>query len=768
MVFRRLCILLLLLCTLPVAHAATCIWELPSDYYCESSDGYDAGESGQSFYEYCTAPGSGGQYTNDDIDERPECRSVCCCNTDYPDDPISDSPISEQKCIDVRNDAGPHISYTDPVEGEACSVTCGGTGDPGGPPIADSFTVSGTVTKAGVMPPELLDGVKVTYNDNGPHTVFTNAQGSFTFENVSRGKHTFRATRPDCNPSQPTERDVQSNIFDLDFQLDCTPGGCTAQPVSDAETTVTPGQKRVRVDWTGDDCTNLQGYIVERCTPQRCTVLDFVPVFQNYYVDRAIEADTQYCYHIIASDRHAGWVRPTTGPDSASASHCTPPMSEYCLTHNVTEPQCFNNNEALHPIVFIDGEAVPIQNPYTGTAVCTEKNIALVEEQCEMVPPNRYTEFCADIDGTPSCQSMDICEECNTLLGYYLDLDARIPDGGVCRAMSGCLLTSEEHDRVHSTDVYTSCGEIGSCYDYTTSGSCQENPCSLGGGTCTWTPLPGMEELGFGVCAPVEGDGDCRRCEDVFGFCNATLCEKMGPNCLYNQRTLEEEPSKEVEIGEYACISKEEMACRFYDTYEQCVGDGPLRADIDVAYSVPDSIEGVRVNGSHEIRTPSDDALGFGVCSWVEDGGYCIKDANRRQLNVSGRVEDDCYELQEGPAIQKGCFKDIEAPRTIVPFTNDTFVEFGEYMAANISVYDNLYTLDEQDARFCIQRLRDDMRPCYPNMTYPPTPVPSENDTYRLYYYAADPAGNLETIKHTDLNMYEPSTAVLIDARLIT
>lgn len=758
-ILAPLLLLPLLLLFLPAALAAKwCIIEISQNVY----ECYEESECGScdptQLNDWCTTEQGGQLLTSSGTP--PQCVEVCCCERPPAIGTISSEPVSQAFCNALITSTGDYMTRTPNGDGD-CVATCSGSTGTGG--TTTTFRVSGTVyDMADPSSPRRLDAVRISYPaGNTIRTVFTDADGAYYIPDVPRGLTPVKAWHGECGDQTRTE-DVQADVTNLDFNLNCLTGGCDVGPVTDTTAVPVPGRAEVTVTWTPDTCHNLHGHLVYRCASDgtACFPAGYTGPDTGIFVDTAVPAGTGFCYDIrgLTND---GEEREQ---ELADATNCILPMDPYCIDGGSTVPVCFNADTELNPV----GADGSVLNPFTGSAWCDETNRLNVEE-CGGGTFCYYTSA-----GGTACRAPSDCELCNGLLGWFIDVSARVTGSTSCEHLAGCLLDNTGY----ATDAFESCGETRSCYDYRSEDACETtgttDRCHVSTDGCSWIAAPGIGELGFGACVPnALEDERCDACDAIFGFCNASLCEMLGESCHYN------ELAPLVDDGEpVGCVHRDEMACRFYDTMESCIGaGGAARPSIDVTYDLPDSLTGTRTSGTNAVSRPSNDRFSYGRCAWITDaanypetGGYCIKDANGRIAGIpwlDDRKEDDCLEVrgQHYAGGLAACLRDTTPPVTTLPLEPNSFIDASLLRSAVPIVSDDLFAPTDIDSWFC---LAQGAATCYPDRRFDNL-VPAEVGVapYTIYYYSEDPAGNLETVRSVSVNIEQDSAARLVEAVLV-
>lgn len=768
-IFFLIILTMLLSLTIVLADQACIIPVGNGDYVCELASAYD----GSDFPSYCTGQlGTLGQSSDT------RCVLKCCCEGNSP---LVDEPVSQTYCQSLDNFRYvPPSGSVDP--NQDCTVACGSSG--GG--TTATYTVSGFVYDDGNNA-AALQAAKIEYPLGSVIvTSFTDTTGKYNITNVPEGLRTFKASKIGCGQDQETEEITKDES--LDFHLNCVVGNCTINPVNDTAAVAVKGEAKATITWTPSDCADAIGYEITRCANDgqgKCVgtplTIGFVPpVNAGTFTDVAVPtADVQgaeagFCYHVNAIKQDGTNISQAV----EGAAHCIPPMNKRCTENAPTGSRCYNNDLELKPY----GPNGQI-TPFTGAASCDENNQAEADSN-KICGAGEYCYYALPPHSDPTCGSAEQCERCNGLFGWFVDTAARVIPGMTtsCEQLAGCILDNREY----AANTFASCEGITSCYDYRSKEACigsgaGTDQCGVSDDGCVWTMAPGMEELGRGVCRPHnfnEGEAQCESCESIFGFCNKTLCEETlgaGEHCYYNE-IVSYGQQGEIE----GCVSKEAMACRYYDTKTDCVGSGPNRPQVDVTYNPPEpSLDGERVSGTNNISEAGDDYFGFHRCAWIVDddatsgkGGYCVKDANGRLGMRRGLVEpfmDDCLESESPPNNLQKCFTDNTAPETTLPFANNEYIDANRLRQSTPVVYDKEegYLDASQYTRFCLAPSGG--APCYPD-TQLNLLLPNETGvaSYALYYYSFDAAGNLEPVRSITLNLDRDSGAYLEGASLVS
>jgi hypothetical protein len=229
----------------------------------------------------------------------------------------------------------------------------------------------------------------------------------------------------------------------------------------------------------------------------------------------------------------------------------------------------------------------------------------------------------------------------------------------------------------------------------------------------------------------------CSKCSELFGTCTSELCAAISPDCYYDAQENGLNPTIFAE-GMPRCVAKQDMACRYYDRQQDCIGKTPAVFD----------------SQTNRLTTPSNDKLGLGVCArWIQtpEGGHCIKNADR----TPDAREDDCLELGVFNSNPK-CVEDRTPPvTTFTPNPTSTYSS-QELNALPFTAQDDFSPQSDIKTYVCFTTN------CYPNQEVGAiNPLPTVG-SYTMRYFSADKHGNLEVIKSAPITVTESSAATLI------
>jgi hypothetical protein len=371
---------------------------------------------------------------------------------------------------------------------------------------------------------------------------------------------------------------------------------------------------------------------------------------------------------------------------------------------------------------------------------------------------------------------MPPCHKCNAVYGLFAYLGLEVPFQSQDWACGQDTLRFCFADYTRTTiDAYRSCQEVETCYDYRSQTQCGADPCakfSAGGEQfCAWNAPPGYDELGKGVCTPNDPDMErCDLCEEIFGTCNEELCLSLG-DCYFDG-----EPNGfSTPPWQPSCIHRRDMACRYYDTREDCLNANGLNQayDVDIIYDGQ-----TPVGGTHAVTQWSDDLMnqpgnpqpGFGKCQWDTSRGVCLK--NSDDLFLTAQKQDDCVEagLQENSFFYPACLRDTKPPKTTLLLPVEGRYGLGQFTDVDYYITDNLFSRSMVKTFFC---LVPEGMSCYPAHTSVPQAIAElgladeDEGRYLLYYFSKDPAGNYEPVRHALIDIREIITPTIVSVEVM-
>jgi hypothetical protein len=448
-------------------------------------------------------------------------------------------------------------------------------------------------------------------------------------------------------------------------------------------------------------------------------------------------------------------------------------------------------------------------------------NLSLAVDYCNT------EELCVETVEEPgaACKPIEPCQKCNGLFGLYANynlpitmsdgtplnceslqyygtksLNQRISPSSAIPHVGQCY----KDEQLTSQPAYGSCEQIDSCYAYSSKSACENDPCMKfqndnNANTCGWTSF--NDELGIGVCGPVDTDlVACGRCDtdSPLGFCTQELCqdiygqidEEGNSVCYYNTDALLSQPVTEEVIVKNqlfrsgvtpvfpTCQNKNNMACSFYTTKNDCIGETGQNAAFNISYSPSyafgvDTRAGIPIAGNNAQLAFSNDYFGFGTCQWLETEGRCIKNSDSYFYHsTTGSRHDDCMESASTQFLS--CLSDNEPPTTTILWREGDLPTYGifELLTLPMDMNDNQYPSIELTTVFSIvARGEPETYPLYTlddlgrdDATLLRELIPVEGE-YVVSYFSKDIAQNMEPVqtKHILVDMSSPSIDLSID-----
>ncbi|MBS3176871.1 fibronectin type III domain-containing protein, partial [Candidatus Woesearchaeota archaeon] len=318
------------------------------------------------------------------------------------------------------------------------------------------------------------------------------------------------------------------------------------------------------------------------------------------------------------------------------------------------------------------------------------------------------------------------------------------------------------------SDQCYACHPSMTCYDYKNREACQRNNC--GTGNCVWENVPGLEAIGIGVCKDLERS-NCQYCNSEGSQLADT---REGYNNIFDQCTRER--SIALSTPQNACffnpntgeaVGCEVATCGDFTTVGQCVGAGNP-AEIPTQ------------NANHEISNPSQNACNIPICNWRAQGlgGVCYKNANKwvdlNVLSPPSAQADDC----QGNPNPEECAADYFMPSSSIAVVDD---ENGRTLQINIidkqsRLGDELLRIEDtyklyycwtQTGTTCDPHQNSQAQ--YKGSTTGRAlhlvdgflyegenqifPTAFDEGAWDVYYYAEDPAKNIEVIHHQTIQV---------------
>lgn len=638
-----------------------------------------------------------------------ECTSGCCCATAD----VFDAPTinSNERLLNLTNAAcsiKSDFEFKTRITGKTCVETCGGTPQPTQQGPAGTVTISGTVKNASGGNP--LAGAQVFIPvPNSQLTTTSGADGTFTLSNVPKINTYVFSVHPSCQPGQIGPYLLDRDKTGIELKLTCERNGCKhIRPTFSEKPAVVRGLAQVKFTMkTEDPCQDIVQYEPLRCDGDFANCIALAPQETPTITDSGVLANSSYCY-IVRTRFEDGTFNETEHRTDA----CLETGAAECMTGQ-TAPQWCGTQSGKQAILS-----------------CDETN-ALTAQLCDT------GKMCSTQGGSAQCTVIPPCDKCNGLLGLFAKLfeSLELPNGLFTTTCSeACNYDSSIGGKPLLVNAYSSCVGISSCTQYTSKEACTADVCKRT--NCTWTNI--NTELGLGICVSKEKP-PCSSCNSLFGYCNAELCSAISSSCYFDAE-------RNGLAGTKGCIGKDEMACRFYDTKDVCVGTGQ-NAKFDIVKTGTGN-DSTRTGGTNALTQPSKDQIKLGVCSWNNVNGICYKDAD-----MSAGKDDDCIESGRYFQDQK-CVTDRTPPVTQFFLANPAVYPVSALRSLPFRVSDDQSPVDLIKTYVCFGQ------GCYPKDTFSSVEIPTSGVRV-LRYYSEDANGNLEQVKEVTLDVRNTGVPVI-------
>ncbi len=708
-IISSLCFLLFFLPT----HALGVVCCIDSDTFeCREDSGDTCNPSEVEHSSVCAAVQDSGVF---------QCQTGCCCaGASAPNS--GDWNLNEEgmqmnagQCGALGDSYGWEILPS----GSSCVEVCSGSS--GGTTPSDTYTVEGTVTDQNGTALELATVYIPTTGSSFQDS--TNEQGEYEIQDIPELEGFIIAGHEGCLPY--SEAIIVDANQQIDIELNCNQEACEPSTNPTITADILRGTDEVRLAFTSDDtCGNREYYHVirtEMVEGEPGSSVIFTEIMDEEYIDSGLQPNTEYCYEVAA--KYPSGLYPALEERDES---CITTGDEECMT---------NPEEGLEWC----------QNNPSAIVSCDENNV-LEETECG------EGMTCTTVGNGVACVQQPPCDRCSGLFGKLSNLVMSIWQGGVERACNSPAIQNfcYEDTTLTVNDAYNSCANIVTCEDYLSQGACSQNNCQVPD-DCSWTDI--FEETGTGIC---QGQSPaCSSCEDTFGGCTQTLCSAISNDCYFD----EEQNGLQADVLPSSCVHKDDMACRFYDTQEDCIAAGS-NAQVDASYSGNE-----RTGGTHEVQRASNDEFGIGLCAWNEQSNRCYKNADAR---AGPDPEDDCIENGVFASEGVGCLQDAQAPSTelIIP---SGLVGAHEVAGLGYVTSDNYYLAGDITTRFCI----DETGTCYPTKTLSEatTTIPDmeigEQTIISIRYYSQDLSENLEEVQTQEVPIIEMGIPRITQAEIL-
>ena len=654
-----------------------------------------------------------------------ECTIGCCCaGTSVPNSAVINSDPSQIEITKAScTTKGSEYTYMSPSTEQSCVDLCGGEQQTGG---GDTHYVAGIVTKIGSDDDTKVSDIEVFVpSPDGDYSDFTDDKGKFKITNVPVLSSFVYAIFPGCKPAQSEYILVDDNIDGVELDVDCTPNTCMHEkPTFAGEIASVRGADQITFTaGLNDKCNDFQEFQPQRCDKDKKNCIGLPPQANPTITDSELQSKTTYCYNLIARFDD-GTVT------EVAAMKCIITGDAECMEPSSTDPWC-GTITAGDPLA-----------PLPAVVSCDEKNKLVVQQQCTGL------EVCSSVGGQPGCVLAPPCEKCNGLLGFFAKLGLNIHVGTVDKQCGKetplCYQDRSFGSKPVLVEGYNSCTRVVDCTKYHDAIACGTNVCKIGDGStgaCAWRVV--NEELGLGVCASTTAQTTaCSKCLDTFGFCNKNACEAISQNCYFDG----EKNSLSSALG---CIAKENVACRYYDTYQECTGG--TNAEFNIVYGT----DGKRTGTDNKLKTASKDKFGIGKCTWIDEHTRCIKNADMNPISN----EDDCIEnnmIDANEAIGGGplCLRDTTPPITTFYVADNEVVSRAGIRTLPKSVIDDRTPVDKIKMFVCFGT------DCYPSASLTTVELPNEG-TATMRYFSLDASENSEEIKSITLVVKDYGDATL-------
>lgn len=641
------------------------------------------------------------------------CEMGCCCAGDE----VQDSPTinSDESLLGAtRYECSLQQGYTFRSKGAAtCVSVCGGST---APQVTGNYTITGIIKNATSNAP--LAGATVYIPvPGGERTAAADAAGRYTLQGVPAITARIFASHPACRPSQTAPITFRSSLEGVNITLDCTQRACEHAKPAIGQLALVQGTDRATFNVLLDDrCGDLVHFEPLRCDAQFENCRALLPSTSPSIMDRGLENGTTYCYMV-----RARFTAGVTQSDNTTAS-CITTGDAACMMRQPNAPATWCGESAGKSSILRCDEKNKLKpTPCEGTSICTMHG---GEAACGVPPP---------------------CDRCNGLLGLFASAEwtigheSRTITCEQARELGLCYEDRTRNGRPLMIDAYAACMSVSECGQYRNQGSCEQNVCGVAD-ACRWQTV--NEELGIGLCVGT-GAPACERCSDLLGYCNRDACLGISDQCYFDEDANGMDRAK-------GCVSRQHMACRYYDTRQDCIGDGG-----NAEYNIQLDTAGRRVGGDNGRASSSQDAFRIGACTWIDEKNHCIKDADR---NLSALKEDDCYEngrFRSDP----GCYEDSTPPNTTFFLASPPVYSRSAVQTLPYTVTDDRSPPQLIRTYVCLQR--EGEAPCYPNMTLGKLPALPPAGSYRLRFYSIDASQNSEVIKDVPIRLEDSANAAL-------
>lgn len=504
------------------------------------------------------------------------------------------------------------------------------------------------------------------------------------------------------------------------------------------------GTNDVELRWKiQDDCrTDVVSYEVRMCeesptTSRSCSATyqtdtlsgaELIPTenFFSYTFEDKLEPETSYCYNVCLTDK-AGNTRCAFEREELP---CFQTGVEYCMNPHPQGLNCLPLEQSYAPQKCQNSDGLV--------------NLSLFGQSCDSA------QTCVETDSPAGaeCKPIASCGACNGLFGLFGHYNFKVLYDGEkvdCKDLVYVDSTKPTGDNEKglcyfaspfaTQQIYSSCDEVQTCYNYTNQESCEVDSCykftdednDLSG--CEWVSI--NEDVGTSVCRPKDvtlQDCSVSNTDSVTGYVDEDVCQAYGENCYFNERGLyadaaqdndDEEEDAATEILDISstyysnCLDKTDMGCFFYDTKVDCLGEAGQQAQalVDIVYNDFDQA----VLGTNIRLQESNDYFNYGACQWIttegnSQGGYCVKNSNNV---LEEETRDDCQNSDE-----ELCYTDSVAPTTTLQLVSNSAVHnlptysLDTLKDLSYTVEDNVFLENDLELKVSFIPLNDDSLSC--------------------------------------------------------
>ncbi len=463
-------------------------------------------------------------------------------------------------------------------------------------------------------------------------------------------------------PDIATPEKIGDDCITLCQSISPTLPACAAgkPDVKDVRVRGVKGKDIMRIEWSPGDASCSPDYVrVTRCDIAGSNCLEIGDTTNSYFEDSGLDTagkrivlwKTKYIYKVKAHYIQ-GWSNDVSGQGMLGDIECLDVFDEqeFCLS-----PAHFDNDKRKNYLVdkgYKDsyGKDVTFNKDYdsavklafsdrlNGAISCNPFNIVVKGLQC---PPDKQC-FKRGAEAV-KCIVPSECKPASSDV-FGLNINEQNCEGPV-DTPTYCFL---DRGSASGDECYKCDGSMV-CYDYKSSRVCGKNPCGLKG-TCAWSPVPGLEGLGVGVCKDSTSS-------------NCALCNMAGSKNAPNKDAYNDVFNKcSPEVA--SALSTQDNMCFFVPgpTPELDSAKSCAEADCSIFPKEPDCggpAGGIAINADNSLsRMSTSNICKIPVCDWIN--GACHKNADGRP---NGATFADCLGASTA-LLQKACEQDYYPPQT--------------------------------------------------------------------------------------------------------